>query len=115
MLQLLLEQSKEQKSDSDAKFNVLTNQNNELDMKFKVQNNKFNDLNNRFDEINIQNAKFEDNINKRLNEMDECFNTIKQQNFSFSERINEIDTHCTNIKEPVSYTHLDVYKRQKQS
>ena len=52
-------------------------------------------FNAKFDEMNTQNVKFEISMNKRLNEMEECVNTIKEQ-----------------VVEPVSYTHLDVYKRQ---
>ena len=46
------------------------------------------------------------NINKRINNIDKRINDV-------DERCNVIQEHVVeSVNEPVSYTHLDVYKRQ---
>ena len=60
-------------------------------------------------DINEQNNEIKSNFSEKLNEIRD---KIKQQNFDFNKHIKEINTCLNTVKEPVSYTHLDVYKRQ---
>ena len=81
-----------------SNLNELKEQNKEQksdsDVKFHELKGDINNIDKKFDkrlcDMKQQSVKLEGNINKHLNEMDECVNTIKA----------------------VSYTHLDVYKRQ---
>ena len=80
-----------------------------LDDLFQLMKAQNNNLNAKFDE---QSVKFNEKF-------DEVKNEIKRQNFNFDKQINEINARYENIQEQiveavsaVSYTHLDVYKRQ---
>ena len=71
-------------------------------------NDLFNLINNRFDMNNS-------NFNKKFDEQNTKFDELKTQIYEINKRFentNEIiETSCNRL-EPVSYTHLDVYKRQ---
>ena len=57
-------------------FQVINSRFDVSDINMNEQKSHFNA---KFDEMNIQNVKFEISMNKLLNEMEECFNTIKEQ------------------------------------
>ena len=113
-----MSKTKEKEMSMSDLFNLLSKRLDATDEKFEsrfdVQNSNFNK---KFD---VQNNKFNE-LNKRFNSNDEKFEIlskeIREQNIQFQQSISVQFDHLSHVldkrvDEPVSYTHLDVYKRQ---
>ena len=75
---------------------------------------KFDEQNMKLDEIQSNSNLKYDKINAKFDEQsvkfDEIKNEIKKRNDNFDKQCDEV----TKRLDAVSYTHLDVYKRQRQ-
>ena len=108
-------------------FNLINKRFDVNDIKFDVQNNKFDKLSSDVNELKEQNEKFDtkfneqinnklDDLNKRFDVNDAKFKEINgkmtESQKNIDDKLNKINIKLIQQLETVSYTHLDVYKRQ---